>query len=155
LLICPLNLPQYLVYLAFLAFELAYIFFFLIETKGKTLEETAAIFDGQQQIDNIANVGHDAATQSRHHYAFQQKSNDIELSPSRHNSMVPTNVIEGGNSDWRLMSADTNFSNKKEARGILLPRLGERIADIYRSSASGTLVPSRTSEPNVHVSVRL
>lgn len=108
-----LQWKYYLVYLAFLAFELVYVFLFLIETKGKTLEETAAIFDGQQQIENIANVGHDAVTQSRHRYAFQQKSNDVELSLSRHNSMVPTIVTERDDSDWRPMSADTNFSNKE------------------------------------------
>lgn len=107
-----LGWKYYLVYCAFLAFELVYVFLFLVETKGKTLEETAAIFDGQQQIDNIANVGHDAVTQSRHHYGFQQKSEDVELSLSRHNSMVPTIVTERDDSDWRPMSAGTNFSNK-------------------------------------------
>ncbi|KIM27467.1 hypothetical protein M408DRAFT_329932 [Serendipita vermifera MAFF 305830] len=111
-----LEWKYYLVYLAFLAFELVYVFLFLIETKGKTLEETAAIFDGQQQIDNIANVGHDAVTQSRHRYAFQHKSNDVELSLSRHNSMVPTIVTERDDSDWRPMSADTNFSNKEQMK---------------------------------------
>jgi hypothetical protein len=88
-------------------FELVYIFLFLVETKGKTLEETAAIFDGQQQLDNIYNVGHDAVTQSRHHYHFQHKTEDVELSLSRHNSMVPTIVTERDDSDWRPMSADT------------------------------------------------
>jgi hypothetical protein len=98
-----------------LAFELVYIFLFLIETKGKTLEETAAIFDGQQQLDNIANVGHDAVTQSRHHYGFNaNKPEDVELSLSRHNSMVPTIVTERDDSDWRPMSADTAFSGNKE-----------------------------------------
>jgi hypothetical protein len=36
-----------------LAFELIYVYFFIIETKGRTLEETAAIFDGEEVAEAI------------------------------------------------------------------------------------------------------
>jgi hypothetical protein len=99
---------QYIVYCAFLAFQLGYIFLFLVETKGKTLEETAAIFDGQQQIDSIANVGYAAVTESQEGYAFNSASSktreageveggggaEIALSLSRNNSMARTNPTE-------------------------------------------------------------
>jgi hypothetical protein len=37
-----------IVYCCWLTFELVYIYFFIIETKGRTLEETAALFDGEE-----------------------------------------------------------------------------------------------------------
>ncbi|KIJ49078.1 hypothetical protein M422DRAFT_777634 [Sphaerobolus stellatus SS14] len=40
----------YLVYLCWLVFELAFVLFFVIETKNRTLEETAALFDGTAEV---------------------------------------------------------------------------------------------------------
>jgi len=37
----------YIVYVVWLMFELVFIYFFLVETKGRTLEETAVLFDGE------------------------------------------------------------------------------------------------------------
>ncbi|KAL4259749.1 Major Facilitator Superfamily Sugar Transporter [Pleurotus pulmonarius] len=37
----------YVVYCCWLAFELIFLYFFVIETKNRTLEETSALFDGQ------------------------------------------------------------------------------------------------------------
>ncbi len=34
-------------YVAWLAFELVFIYLYLVETKGRTLEQTAALFDGE------------------------------------------------------------------------------------------------------------
>lgn len=77
----------YIVYCVWLVFEFVYIFLFLVETKGKTLEETAAIFDGKEVVLNIENVGNEAAHQSRHRYRQQfEKGTDIELSLSRRES---------------------------------------------------------------------
>lgn len=35
-------------YCCWLVFELAFVYIFIIETKGRSLEETAALFDGEQ-----------------------------------------------------------------------------------------------------------
>ncbi|KAG8860731.1 hypothetical protein FRB91_001434, partial [Serendipita sp. 411] len=63
-----LGWKLYIVYCCWLVFELVYIFLYLVETKGKTLEETAALFDGKEVVQNIENVGNEAAHQSRHRY---------------------------------------------------------------------------------------
>ncbi|KAG8818925.1 hypothetical protein FRC18_012268 [Serendipita sp. 400] len=63
-----LEWKLYIVYCCWLVFELVYIFLYLVETKGKTLEETAALFDGKEVLQNIENGGNEAAHQSRHRY---------------------------------------------------------------------------------------
>ncbi|KAG8810087.1 hypothetical protein FRC17_003104 [Serendipita sp. 399] len=63
-----LGWKLYIVYCCWLGFEFVYIFLYLVETKGKTLEETAALFDGKEVVQNIENVGNEAAHQSRHRY---------------------------------------------------------------------------------------
>jgi len=47
----------YIVYDCWIAFEFVYLYFFLVETKGLTLEETAALFDGQDAQEQIT-AGH-------------------------------------------------------------------------------------------------
>ncbi|KAF9010057.1 general substrate transporter [Cyathus striatus] len=44
----------YIVYCCWLCFELGYIYFFIVETKNRTLEETAALFDGEDAVQHIA-----------------------------------------------------------------------------------------------------
>jgi sugar porter (SP) family MFS transporter len=43
----------YIVYCVWIAFEFAFCYFFIIETKGLTLEETAALFDGENATQAI------------------------------------------------------------------------------------------------------
>ncbi|KAF9051363.1 hexose transporter [Panaeolus papilionaceus] len=43
----------YIVYVVWLAFETVFCYFFIIETKNRTLEETAALFDGEEATANI------------------------------------------------------------------------------------------------------
>jgi hypothetical protein len=55
------------VYCIWLVFELAFVYFFIVETKGRSLEETAALFDGEEA--EAAIVGHGAhATEVREDY---------------------------------------------------------------------------------------
>jgi len=47
----------YTVYIAWLSFELVFIWMYLVETKNRTLEETAAIFDGEDEVAMIEKQG--------------------------------------------------------------------------------------------------
>ncbi|OCH94384.1 general substrate transporter [Obba rivulosa] len=54
----------YLVYCGWLIIELVFIVCYIVETKGRTLEETAALFDGEQQPQDLIQTGGEAATMS-------------------------------------------------------------------------------------------
>ena len=41
-------------YVCWLACEFVFLWFFIIETKNRTLEEAAALFDGRDALDKIA-----------------------------------------------------------------------------------------------------
>jgi len=51
--LAALHWKYYIVYCCFLVFELVFMYFFIIETKNRSLEETAAIFDGQEKADEL------------------------------------------------------------------------------------------------------
>lgn len=51
----------YLVYCGWLIIELGFVLAFVVETKGRTLEETAAMFDGEEQSYDLLTTGGDAA----------------------------------------------------------------------------------------------
>jgi len=61
-----LGWKYYLVYCGWLAFELGFILRYIIETKGRTLEETAALFDGDTLPQEIVSTASEAATMSMH-----------------------------------------------------------------------------------------
>ena len=48
-----LGWKYYIVYCCWLAFELVFVYFFIVETKNRTLEETAALFDGVGEIEKL------------------------------------------------------------------------------------------------------
>lgn len=52
-----LGWKYYIVYVCWLAFEGVYCYLFIIETKGLSLEETAALFDGEDATTHIAAQG--------------------------------------------------------------------------------------------------
>ncbi|KAI0738927.1 hexose transporter [Daedaleopsis nitida] len=70
-----LGWKYYIVYCCWLVFETAFLYFFIIETKGRTLEETAALFDGEdlQKLQGTAN----AATEVRHDYDSEKASDSV------------------------------------------------------------------------------
>ena len=53
-----IHWKYYIVYCAWIAFETVYIYIFVVETKGRSLEETAALFDGEEATQNLVNVVH-------------------------------------------------------------------------------------------------
>ncbi|KAI0746168.1 general substrate transporter [Earliella scabrosa] len=52
--LAALGWKYYLVYVCWLMFEIAFIWRYLIETKNRTLEETAALFDGEDKVEQLA-----------------------------------------------------------------------------------------------------
>ncbi|EJF64973.1 general substrate transporter [Dichomitus squalens] len=60
-----LGWKYYLVYCGWLIIELVFVVCYVVETKGRTLEETAALFDGEQQPQVLMQQGGEAATMSR------------------------------------------------------------------------------------------
>ncbi|KAN0084416.1 hexose transporter [Tylopilus felleus] len=66
-----LGWKYYVVYVCWLAFEFAFLWFTLVETKDRTLEETAALFDGEDAIEQITHkalardVHEDGSTEKR------------------------------------------------------------------------------------------
>ncbi len=64
--------PQ-IVYCCWLAFELAFLYLFIVETKNLSLEETAALFDG----DDVKNALSSVATEVRHDELVEKDSNSF------------------------------------------------------------------------------
>ncbi|KAF5367586.1 hypothetical protein D9758_003710 [Tetrapyrgos nigripes] len=54
----------YIVYCGLLVGELIFVIVFVVETKGRTLEETATIFDGEEPAQDLVNMAGEAATMS-------------------------------------------------------------------------------------------
>ena len=49
-----------MVYCCWILFELVFCYVYIVETKGRSLEETAALFDGDEAIEQISRGGHAA-----------------------------------------------------------------------------------------------
>ncbi len=60
-------------YCCFLAFETVFLYFFVVETQNRTLEETAALFDGDD-LDKLHQAGHQAV--EVRHEDYDEKSSD-------------------------------------------------------------------------------
>ena len=56
----------YIVYVAWLCVELVFIWLYAVETKGRSLEETAAMFDGEDAVKELENrAAHDAVADEK------------------------------------------------------------------------------------------
>ncbi|KZT53647.1 general substrate transporter [Calocera cornea HHB12733] len=51
--LAALGWKYYIVYDCFLIFEFVFMYFFCIETKNRTLEQTAALFDGEKAVQDL------------------------------------------------------------------------------------------------------
>jgi len=68
----------YIVYCCWLAFEFAFCYFFIVETKNLSLEETAALFDGEAAQQNLHNATHGLDVR---HDDFDEKASDPSINP--------------------------------------------------------------------------
>ncbi|PPQ83376.1 hypothetical protein CVT26_012752 [Gymnopilus dilepis] len=62
-----LGWKYYMVYIAFIAFEVVFCYFYIIETKGRSLEETAALFDGEEIVAELEEKAAVHAGVANHH----------------------------------------------------------------------------------------
>ena len=65
-------------YVCWLAFEFVFLWLFIVETKNLTLEETAALFDGEDAVDQI--------TQKAVAYEVKREKGSLEKRPTRQES---------------------------------------------------------------------
>lgn len=75
-----LSLIQ-IVYVCWIAVETVFVYFYIVETKGRTLEETAALFDGEDVAEHLRQQAtgvamHEADTSKRvsYHEDFSEKA---------------------------------------------------------------------------------
>lgn len=73
-----LGWKYYIVYAAWLLVETVFCWFFIIETKGKTLEETAAIFDGDEHIEKIQGEAAQAVPTTGYEHDLEKKTSPAE-----------------------------------------------------------------------------
>ncbi|KAL5480857.1 hypothetical protein ACEPAI_9797 [Sanghuangporus weigelae] len=76
-----LGWKYYIVYCCWLAFELAFCCIYIVETKGLTLEETSALFDGQEAMEQIE---HQAAAQASSDIREEDEKASQSPSSSKH-----------------------------------------------------------------------
>ncbi|KAF9237429.1 general substrate transporter [Melanogaster broomeanus] len=79
-----LQWKYYLVYLFWLCFELGFCYTFIIETKNRTLEETAALFDGDEGLSRIADQAakHAGLTPSAEEIEEKETNSESEVTAS-------------------------------------------------------------------------
>ncbi|EPT02301.1 hypothetical protein FOMPIDRAFT_59695 [Fomitopsis schrenkii] len=67
-----ISWKYYIVYICWIAFEFVFLYFFIVETKGLSLEETAALFDGEDAAAQIHTAG---VTEVHTHDVMDEKGN--------------------------------------------------------------------------------
>ncbi|KAF7790702.1 hypothetical protein EIP86_001658 [Pleurotus ostreatoroseus] len=79
--LAALGWKYYLVYVCWLAFEVVFMYIFVIETKNRTLEETAALFDG---ADSAAKLAADATREAGMAAAEKSEESSVKDKASDH-----------------------------------------------------------------------
>jgi len=79
----------YLVYCAWLGFELAFVIMFIVETRGRTVEETAAFFDGVEKPDALAQMSKEAPVMSIRRWSLSGDGRDDDFIYSEYSGKVP------------------------------------------------------------------
>ena len=74
-----LTFEKQVVYCVFIAFETVYCYLFIVETKNRSLEETAALFDGEDAAKKVSAAGHDVLDDHAPEKAEISSANSIHL----------------------------------------------------------------------------
>ncbi|PVF99738.1 general substrate transporter [Serendipita vermifera] len=84
-----LKWKYYLVYTCWLVFELVYVWLWALETKGRSLEETAALFDGEDAVNELKHrTDHDLAAAGRGVKATPSESDEKVHLEAQHREHV-------------------------------------------------------------------
>lgn len=75
----PYSSDFQIVYCCWLVFETVFCFFFIVETKGLSLEETAVLFDGEEMVEKVAATAHDV----REDHVYDDKGSDSYPLPEK------------------------------------------------------------------------
>jgi len=73
-----LGWKYYLVYVVWLIFEILFCYFFIIETKNLSLEETAALFDGDDKVAMLADKAAENAGLKHNQDMHEKPSSGID-----------------------------------------------------------------------------
>ncbi|KAI5826868.1 hypothetical protein K523DRAFT_322607 [Schizophyllum commune Tattone D] len=106
----------YIVYCGWLMLELIFVLVYVVETKGKTLEETALIFDGEEQQRDLAAFGEEAATHTMTMQAVATLQRLASKPPSIHDQ-----------------DSITDESTDKSCERMVKSRLSDEIRTVARS----------------------
>ncbi|KAJ3861711.1 hexose transporter [Lentinula novae-zelandiae] len=72
----------YIIYCCWIAFEIVFLYIYVVETKNLTLEETAALFDGKEAIEEITGNGRVNLAESEKDVARYMEIEDIRQDSS-------------------------------------------------------------------------
>lgn len=108
---------QYLVYCGWLIIELVFVVTYIVETRGRTLEETAVLFDGEEPTQDLQQRGGQAATTGMGQV-------DVRLAESKHESRAQNEFLElqevssvhGSSTDELSMHSRVEYERKGEQR---------------------------------------
>lgn len=127
-----LSVRKYLVYCGWLIIELVFVVAFIVETRGRTLEETAALFDGEQQPQDLIDMGGEAATMT-----MSRGAADLILR-EREEKSLPADFMEM----HEYSNSDSAGSLDRELRHEL--EMLERERYLYRmDSKSDSMIQAR------------
>ncbi len=112
---------QYLVYCGWLIIELVFVVTCIVETRGRTLEETAALFDGEQPPRDLVQMGGHAATQSMGRANAQRLREEREEKDAPQESFLEMQRISIHGSADDLSAHVSSHGSKDTASGRLFP----------------------------------
>ncbi|KAJ3758334.1 hypothetical protein EV360DRAFT_44166 [Lentinula raphanica] len=101
----------YLVYCGLLIIELVFVVTFIVETRGRTLEETAALFDGEQPQHDLVITGGEAATMNLTGRGNAMSQHSVQV-------MVAQEVYTSISSHRRVESKSSLSSDAYELYGL-------------------------------------
>lgn len=71
-----------------MGFELVFVVLFVVETRGRTLEETAALFDGGDELDDLVQISKEAPVLDIRRLSTLDGEEDIDyIYPGKDNAL--------------------------------------------------------------------